>query len=194
MIPKKRNRKNIFIFIFSFLESVKEFPYHFQHNIINNHLDYKSSWSGIIIANNRKCKIMQNKPKTHLTSARRAVLELLEQSEAHLSPAEVHQQLKSRLPSLNLSTVYRSLEYLVAHELITVANLGTGSPVYERLGETPHHHLVCLNCKHIQEIEHELVDPFFDTLKQQKDFAIQTNHLVLYGLCSDCQETHPRKD
>ena len=137
---------------------------------------------------------MQNKPEIHLTTARRAVLEILEHSGAHLSPAEVHLQLIERLPSLNLSTVYRSLDYLVAHELITVADMGTGSPVYEFLSETPHHHLVCLNCKHIQKLDHELVDPFFDLLKQQKDFSIQTNHLVLYGLCSHCQDHTSNKD
>ena len=137
---------------------------------------------------------MQNKPSPQLTTARRAVLDTLEKSEAHLTAAEVHQQLTERLPSLNLSTVYRSLDYLVAHKLVTVADLGTGSPVYERLSGTPHHHLVCLNCKHIQKLDHELVDPFFDTLRQQKDFTIQTNHLVLYGLCSHCQEHDPNKD
>ncbi|MEN8242712.1 MAG: transcriptional repressor [Chloroflexota bacterium] len=137
---------------------------------------------------------MQIKPEIHLTTARKAVLELLEHSDAHLSPAEVHQRLKERLPSLNLSTVYRSLDYLVAHELITVADMGTGSPVYERLSETPHHHLVCLNCSEILKLEHEMVAPFFESLKQHKNFTIQTNHLVLYGLCSHCREDTQNKD
>lgn len=131
---------------------------------------------------------MQNQSKTHLTSARRAVLELLERSDTHISAAAVHQQLTERLPSLNLSTVYRSLEYLVAHKLITVADLGVGTPVYERLSETPHHHLVCLSCEQIIEVEHEVVAPFFETLNQNQEFTIQTNHLVLYGLCSHCDE------
>jgi Fur family ferric uptake transcriptional regulator len=137
---------------------------------------------------------MQKKTETKLTTARRAVLELLEHSEAHLSPAEIHQQLLERLPSLNLSTVYRSLDYLVAHKLITVADLGAGTPVYERLSDTPHHHLVCLNCAHIQKLEDELVSPFFNTLQEHKNFSIETNHLVLYGLCGHCQGHAPSKE
>ena len=106
---------------------------------------------------------MQIKPKIHLTTARKAVLEILEHSKAHLNAHEVHQQLKERLPSLNLSTVYRSLDYLVSHKLISVADMGTGSPVYELLGETPHHHLVCLTCNQISNLSHELVNPFFNS-------------------------------
>jgi Fur family ferric uptake transcriptional regulator len=133
-------------------------------------------------------KIRKPMTKTHLTTARKAILEILETNGEHLTPAEIHQQLTERLPSLNLSTVYRSLDYLVEHELISVADIGTGSPVYERLSDTPHHHLVCLRCNHILKLEHEIVDPFFDVLKEEKDFAIQTNHLVLYGYCGHCQE------
>lgn len=124
----------------------------------------------------------------HLTSARKAVLELLEDSGKHLSAAQVHEQLINRLPSLNLSTVYRALDYLVEHRLVSVADIGAGSPVYERLSDTPHHHLVCLNCGHIVKLEHNAVEPFFHTLEAQQDFAIQTNHLVLYGLCGYCQK------
>jgi Fur family ferric uptake transcriptional regulator len=130
----------------------------------------------------------------HLTTARKAVLEILESSGEHLTAAQVHARLTERLPSLNLSTVYRSLDYLVEYERITVADIGVGSPVYERLSETPHHHLVCLNCGHILTLENELVAPFFKSLKTEKNFQIQTNHLVLYGLCDHCQENPPPKD
>lgn len=132
--------------------------------------------------------------KTNLTSARKAVLEILEFNGEHLTAAQIHSLLTSRLPSLNLSTVYRSLDYLVEHKLISVADIGTGSPVYERLSNKPHHHLVCLNCDHILKLEHEIVDPFFDVLKNKKDFSIQTNHLVLYGLCSHCHEHTTTKE
>lgn len=132
--------------------------------------------------------------KTHLTTARKAVLEILETDGEHLTAAQVHEQLTERLPSLNLSTVYRSLDYLVEHKLISVADIGTGPPVYERLSGTPHHHLVCLDCGYILKMDHEVVAPFFDVLKDKKDFVIQTNHLVLYGYCRHCQDHNESKE
>ena len=126
--------------------------------------------------------------KTRLTSARRAILDVLDNEDQHLTPTQIHSQLKERLPSLNLSTVYRSLEYLVDHNLITVADIGVGSPVYERLGTSPHHHLICLNCDKILKLDHKIVVPFFKTLENEMSFTIETNHLVLYGICNNCKD------
>lgn len=123
-----------------------------------------------------------------LTSARKAILELLEQTQDHLTALQIHANLKSRLPSISYTTVYRSLDYLVQHKLITVADIGKGSPVYELVSLTPHHHLVCLNCIKIQQLEHSIVEPFFEHLEDSKDFEVLTNHLVLYGICKDCHE------
>jgi len=123
-----------------------------------------------------------------LTTARKSILEVLDHQNQHLTPAQIHHELKVRLPSINLSTVYRALDYLVDHNLITVADIGVGSPVYERLGKSPHHHLICLNCEKILEMDHEIVAPFFKNLQQKMGFVIETNHLVLYGTCSNCKE------
>jgi len=125
--------------------------------------------------------------KIKLTSARKLILDYLEHTGKHLSAKQIHAEMLGRLPSLNLTTVYCSLDYLVEHNLISVADIGTGSPVYERVAEIPHHHLVCLNCQKIEELEHELVEPFFSLVQEQKGFRIITNHLVLYGTCLDCQ-------
>jgi Fur family ferric uptake transcriptional regulator len=132
-----------------------------------------------------------------LTSARAAILEILDSEQTHLAATQIHESLQERLPSLNISTVYRSLDYLVEHSLVSVTDMGTGTPVYEKLDANPHHHLVCLNCKEFFHLEHNLVTPFFETLEQELSFEVQTNHLVLYGICKHCQsenETLSRKE
>ncbi len=121
-----------------------------------------------------------------MTSARQAILDELENNQAHLTTAEIHDRLQERLPSINLSTVYRSLEYLVENRLVTVSDIGIGSPVYERLNEDIHHHLVCLNCQGIIHLEHDLIAPFFEQIEAQKGIKVLTNHMVLFGRCSHC--------
>jgi Fur family ferric uptake transcriptional regulator len=136
-----------------------------------------------IYANAKKCD-MEN---LRLTSARKAVLELLESTGDHATALQIHAALISRLPSLNLTTVYRSLEYLVEHQLISVSDIGAGSPVYEKISAIPHHHLICQNCESIQQVDHSLIAPFFEFIKVDLGFDVLTNHLVLYGICQDCK-------
>lgn len=122
-----------------------------------------------------------------LTSARKAILEHLDDTGNHSTAIDIHEALQTRLPSLNLTTVYRSLDYLVNHNLISVADIGIGSPVYEKVSETPHHHLICHNCNKIEQIDHALVAPFFEEINRQLGFEVHTNHLVLYGTCKGCR-------
>ena len=123
-----------------------------------------------------------------MTSARQAILEELENAQTHLTIHQIHEHLKERLPSLNLSTVYRSLDFLAQNELITISDMGLGTPVYEIMNDDVHHHLVCLTCKHVMQLEDELVSPFFEAIEKQKDTKIITNHLVVFGLCPYCKE------
>jgi Fe2+ or Zn2+ uptake regulation protein len=123
-----------------------------------------------------------------LTSARQAILDELGDADTHLTAIQIHERLVPRLPSLNLSTVYRSMDYLVDKMLVTVSDLGYGSPVYELVKEEIHHHLVCSNCRKTLPLEHDEISKFFNKISQIKEFAITTNHLVLFGICKDCQE------
>ena len=123
-----------------------------------------------------------------LTSARQAILEELGNSGSHLTTIQLHERLSDRLPSLNLSTVYRSMEYLVQKQLVTISDLGLGSPVYELIQDEVHHHLVCINCRMILPLEHDEVSKFFKKLERERNFVVKTNHLVLFGICENCQD------
>ena len=126
---------------------------------------------------------------SRMTTARQLILDELEEAESHLPAMHIYNNLKDRLPSLSLSTVYRSLEYLVKNQLVSISDLGLGSPVYEAIQSQNHHHLVCLNCKRTYHLEDEIVSQFFERLQEEKDFIILTNHLILYGHCQDCQKS-----
>lgn len=123
-----------------------------------------------------------------LTSARKAILEVLESADTHLTAIQIHEQLIPRLPSINLSTVYRSMDYLVDKLLVSISDLGLGSPVYELVRDDIHHHLVCTNCRKTLPLEHDQVATLFNEIELKKKFVITTNHLVLFGICEDCQE------
>ena len=123
-----------------------------------------------------------------MTSARKAILEELESSKAHLTINQIHERLSGRLPSLNVSTVYRSLYFLSQNGLISISDMGVGTPVYEIMKEETHHHLVCSSCKQVIELENDLVAPFFEQIEKEKKTKVITNHLVVFGICLECKE------
>jgi len=123
------------------------------------------------------------------SSVQTAILEVLsEGEELHLSALEIYERLKARFPAVAPSTVYRALERMTQQGLVSVSDMGKGVTLYERVGQALHHHLVCSRCGRIQRMDHSLVAPFFAAIESTYAFRIQTNHLILFGLCHECQE------
>jgi Fur family transcriptional regulator, ferric uptake regulator len=121
------------------------------------------------------------------------ILETLSKEHAHLTSHEVYKHIRSQLPAVNASTVYRSLERLASTGKISVSDMGTGSEVYESLADGMHHHLICQSCGRVITIGHEEVKDFFTTIQQKNKFVIQTNHLILFGICEQCQAAEARE-
>lgn len=65
--------------------------------------------------------------------------------------------------------------------------MGTGSEVYESLANEAHHHLICQKCGRVYTINNDEVGQFFREVERSNQFKIKTNHLILFGLCRDCQ-------
>jgi Fur family ferric uptake transcriptional regulator len=121
------------------------------------------------------------------SSVDQIILETLSKEHAHLTSHQVYEEIRLRLPAVNQSTVYRALERLVNCDKVSVSDMGTGSVVYEVLADGLHHHLVCQNCGRIQTIDHKVVGKFFANIENQFDYQVVTNHLILFGECSNCR-------
>jgi Fur family ferric uptake transcriptional regulator len=120
------------------------------------------------------------------STVQQLILELLREENAHFTAQEVYTHLKPRLPSVNPSTVYRALERLTSIGEVSVSDMGMGAAVYEMVGSSPHHHLVCQGCQRVTTLENEIVQPLFDDVEQQFDYQLTTNHLILFGYCQEC--------
>ncbi|HVN53096.1 MAG TPA: transcriptional repressor [Anaerolineaceae bacterium] len=122
------------------------------------------------------------------SSVDQAILDTLSQGHSHLTSHEVYEQIRDRLPAVNQSTVYRSLDRLVSNGRLSVSDMGTGAAVYELVSDQRHHHLVCQKCGKVVTIADVEVQEFFSTLESSHLYKITTNHLVLFGLCAKCQK------
>lgn len=123
-----------------------------------------------------------------LTKGCKKVLEYLERFEELSSAQDIYGLMRTEDEKApGLTTVYRSLEALVAQGLVQEVVLGDGERRYELVhpGEH-HHHLVCEGCRKSVHLDECLVEQFEDTIKKNYGFQIKSHLLELFGLCSDC--------
>ncbi len=123
------------------------------------------------------------------SSADQLILETLVNQNSHLSSHQIYEEVHKRLPAINPSTVYRALDRLVSIGKVTVSDMGVGAAVFEITGEHLHHHLVCQGCGYITLLENERIAPLIEELEKTYHYKIKTNHLILFGLCEQCQKT-----
>ena len=125
-----------------------------------------------------------------MTQQRRAILSVMETATKHLDAAQILRKAQRIDPSVDRSTVYRTLRLLKRNGMIDELDLmhinGEGH-YYERRLERDHIHMACLRCGKITEF----VSNSFEKLKQQveKDcrFRVLVSRLEIGGYCSECR-------
>jgi Fur family transcriptional regulator, ferric uptake regulator len=123
-----------------------------------------------------------------LTRQRQVIWEALTaEADQHLSAEDVVERVRSQLPQTNASTVYRTLDLLVAEGLLLRTDLGTDRAYYEPAREHAHHHLVCQNCGAVQHFHDELLGDFRQRITASSGYTLGTGEITLFGLCTDCR-------
>jgi Fur family ferric uptake transcriptional regulator len=121
------------------------------------------------------------------------ILEILGREQTHLTSHELYQQIHGRLPAVDPSTIYRALERLAHRGSISVSDMGSGAAVYESIDNGVHHHLVCQQCGKVVTLSPDEVAGFFASVQRNHKFTIVTNHLILFGVCEECQGRESNK-
>jgi Fur family ferric uptake transcriptional regulator len=122
-----------------------------------------------------------------VTPQRQIILDAICEGGGHTAFDEIFARVQAKSQAVNRATVYRTLDFLTELRLVTAADVGDGRLVYEIAGDTPHHHLVCLNCRQVTQVSHDTVKGLFARLEREQGFQVETNHLALFGYCRACQ-------
>ena len=125
-----------------------------------------------------------------LTIQRRLVIEALCSRECHLTIHEVQEYIVENHPGHDLQdpTVYRILQWLKDLELVSQTDMGSTGIVYELVKDTPHHHLICLNCGGTIEVGDSLFTQLRERLATDYKFAARIEHMAIYGHCQRCSD------
>ncbi|RSL34606.1 transcriptional repressor [Salibacterium salarium] len=127
-----------------------------------------------------------------LTPQREATVRvLLENEKDHLSAEDVYLLVKEKAPEIGLATVYRTLELLNELEVVDKINFGDGVSRYDLRKEGAdhfHHHLVCIECGSVDEIQEDLLGEVEKIVENDWRFKIKDHRLTFHGICYRCHE------
>jgi Fur family ferric uptake transcriptional regulator len=120
-----------------------------------------------------------------LTPQRQLVLEAVE-TLGHATPDDIAAEVRRVASTVNISTVYRTLELLEDLGLVTHTHLGHGSATYHPAADADHLHLVCRDCGAVIETDVALADSLVGMLAERHGFETDVRHFAIYGRCQGC--------
>jgi Fur family ferric uptake transcriptional regulator len=124
-----------------------------------------------------------------ITNARRTVLEVLCQDDAHLTSADVLEQVEARDESIGRASVFRTLELLTELGIIRPTFLDPRTPNYIVMPADGHHaHIVCPQCNRVIELGDCEIEDLIQRIAANHGVEITGHLLELYGKCPDCAE------
>ena len=125
----------------------------------------------------------------HRGAARDKLIDLLSAQDCALSALEIEDSLRRQGPVARAS-VYRALELLHDHELVTRLELGDGVARYEPAdpsGQHHHHHMICEECGQLVPFDDAGLERSISQLSRRLGFSTKEHEVTLRGNCADCQ-------
>jgi Fe2+ or Zn2+ uptake regulation protein len=122
-----------------------------------------------------------------ITKQRQAVLQVIKDSEEHLTANEVFDHARRLLPSISFATVYNSLRYLKSERLIGEVRFGMDATRYDR-NLTRHDHAICNNCGKLVDLDLHIPNGLLREAAERSKFEAESIELTLHGLCPECSK------
>ncbi|PIQ73879.1 hypothetical protein COV58_00115 [Candidatus Roizmanbacteria bacterium CG11_big_fil_rev_8_21_14_0_20_36_8] len=122
-----------------------------------------------------------------ITSARSAIINLLESTPHPITANSIHKLLKKVGTDVNITTVYREIEFLLSQKIINKIQLFDTELHYEMADRTHHHHIVCTDCKAIEDLKIDSEKDLLDEVCSDTRYKISTHSLTFYGVCPACK-------
>ncbi len=122
-----------------------------------------------------------------VTGPRQAILSVLRRSRRPLSAREIFDALGPA--SCNLATVYRSMHMLEGEGIVKRVDFGQGGrfELLEEGDDGHHHHLVCVECAAVVELEECFPHEVERRIAVRNGFKKVTHRLEFFGVCPRCQ-------
>ena len=121
-----------------------------------------------------------------ITKVRKEIVRIFSQISKPLSASEVEEILIKSGLSVNKTTIYRELQFLLINGYLIEIYLHPKQVSYESSELRHHHHLVCDGCGEIDNVTNCLAEELEKDVYKKKGFMIERHTLEFYGTCASC--------
>jgi len=130
---------------------------------------------------------MKESESSGFTKQRKAVLEVIRESDQHLTANDVFERARRLLPGISFATVYNSLRYLKQEGMIGEVRFNTDATRYDRK-LTRHDHAICNACGKLVDLDLPVPPEILKKAARLSKFEPESIELILRGSCPDCRQ------
>lgn len=121
-----------------------------------------------------------------VTAQRLAIYKDMCATDTHPTAEEVYGRIRKSYPTMSLATVYKTLETFEKYGFISKTH-ASGQKARFDANKEPHHHLICVSCGRIEDVECEALEGLKLSTSGAQHFGRQAFQIDLRGLCKNCQ-------
>jgi Fur family transcriptional regulator, ferric uptake regulator len=123
------------------------------------------------------------------TPQRRVLIEVLSQTDGHVTGAELVERCRAIEPGTIPSTVYRTIDVLEGLGVLSHSHGADGQEEFHVLPQREHGHLYCRSCARSWDLEatDRAIVAASAALRDIRGFEVDLSHVTLSGLCAACQ-------
>jgi Fur family peroxide stress response transcriptional regulator len=120
------------------------------------------------------------------TPQRLCILDTLDEC-GHATLEEIQKITSDKFPTLSLSTIYRNLNDMVSHEIVSEVKFANKKDYFE-LKKQKHVHLICQKCGKIEDLMIE-TDDISQKVEELTGSRVLGDAFAFDVICKDCLST-----
>jgi len=128
---------------------------------------------------------MHTNPVRRMTKQRRIILEVLRSVTSHPTADQLHQMVRSRLPGINIATVYRNLEILLEEGEIMKLDVAGTQRRFDG-NALNHYHIRCSQCGRVDDVHMEIASSLEDSAAVSCGYQVHSHNVEFTGICPEC--------
>jgi len=125
--------------------------------------------------------------KVNLTPQRKAIYDVIHESNDHPTAAEVIERLKDKDVSFAYGTIYNSLHYLAEVGLVHELKLSDAVSRYDG-NVDEHQHIQCQICGRVDEVFTNVTKDWLSEIAKETHYIVESHQVILKGICPRCRE------
>jgi Fur family transcriptional regulator, peroxide stress response regulator len=115
-----------------------------------------------------------------------AIVQFVLHNHTHPTAQKIYNEVKKVYPTVSLATIYKTVQILKEAGLIQELNLEKDQARFDP-NMKPHAHLVCFQCKSINDCTDPMISEIVDRMSSEADFSAGEWNFDIFGICSNCR-------